>query len=86
MKSAIELAMERAGGGEKRLSDDQKNEIAELRSKDKAKRAQEEIMFKEKTASLPAGPEREELERIYAIDIAKIEAETEAEIEKVRKG
>jgi hypothetical protein len=86
MKSAIELAMERSGGGDKKLSDGQKNEIAELRSKEKAKKAQEEIMFKEKTAALPAGPEREEIEGRYARDIAKIEAETEAEIEKIRKG
>lgn len=86
MKSAIELAMERSGGGDKKLSDAQKKEIAELRSKEKAKKAQEEIMFKEKSAALPPGPEREELEINYAGDIAKIEAETESQIEKVRKG
>ena len=47
MKSAYELAMERMGGGdEKPLTDQQKEQIAEIDSKFKAKIAERKIFLK----------------------------------------
>jgi len=86
MKSAIELAMERSGGGNRKLTDKQKEAIAEVRSKTAAKLAQEEIMFKETVAKLTNSAERDDISERYSADIKKIEAKAEEEIEKIRKG
>ena len=43
MKSSYELAMERMGGGDKPLSEEQKAKIAEIDSKYKAKIAERKI-------------------------------------------
>ncbi len=58
-KSSLELAMERLkkkdveqGVTEHALTDEQKNEIAEIRKTYGAKLAQEEILFKSKAAGL----------------------------------
>ncbi len=85
MKSAIELAMERSGGGDKRkLTDTEKKEIAEIRSKAKAKVAELEIMFAQKSA-LIAGPELDALKERHFGEIKKVERKREAEAEKVRE-
>jgi len=83
MKSAIELAMEGSSGG-KKLSDKQKNEIAEIRSKAKAKKAETEIMFNQKSRSLPPSQELDILKEEHSRDLIKIAEKMEAEIEKIR--
>lgn len=85
MKSAKELAMEKLGIGEgKKLTDSQKKEIAEIRQKAKAKRAEEEIMLQNKIAELPESEEKEILKEQTAQAIRKIEAKAEEKIEGVR--
>ena len=51
MKSSYELAMERMGGGDAPLSDEQKKQIAEIDSRYKAKVAERKI-FLEKSISI----------------------------------
>ncbi len=85
MKSAIELAMERSGGGDRgKLTEAQKKEIAEIRSRAKARMAEEEIMFQKKTASLPPGEAKTAVEAEYANTIRKIREKMESNIEKAR--
>jgi len=86
MKSAIELAMERSGGENRKLSDEQKKGIAEVRSKTAAKLAQEEIMFREALSKTSNPAERDDITERYSADIRKIEAKGEEEIERIRKG
>lgn len=89
-KSALELAMERLrkkdaaeGVEEGALTDDQKNEIAEVRKTYGAKLAQEEILFKSKTAYID--PEsRRLLEENYRRDVERLNHERDRKIEKIR--
>lgn len=93
MKSALELAMEKAdrmgGGKAKKLTEKQKREIAEIRSKAEAKIAELRIMMDEKVARLSAaGAEGmaaiDELKRGFTSEKSGIEEEAEREIEKLK--
>ncbi len=85
MKSAKELAMEKLGIGKgEKLTGSQKKEIAEIRQKAKAKRAEEEIMLQNKIAGMPESEEKEILKEQTAHSIRKIEAKTEEKIEGIR--
>src|SRR5688572_5967288 len=90
-KSALELAMERLkkqdadqGISDRRLSDDQKNEIAEVRKTYAAKLAQEEILFKSKTQGYVDPESRRTLEENYRRDVERINHERDRKIEKLR--
>jgi hypothetical protein len=90
-KSALELAMERLkkkdaeqGVSERVLTDDQKNEIAEVRKTYGAKLAQEEILFKSKTAAFLDPDSRQALEDNYRRDVERITHERDRKIEKIR--
>ena len=93
MKSAVELAMEKAGkladSGRGPLTDDQKARIAELRKKAEAKIAESQIMLADKIAKLGTQPGSqaavEEAEDNVRRQKAKIEEETERKIEKIRE-
>jgi hypothetical protein len=93
MKSAVELAMERAGklagSGTNPLTDDQKAKIAELRKKAEAKIAEARIMLDDKIARLWNHPGAQatiiEAEDNVRRLMAKIEEETERGIEKIRQ-
>ncbi|MBI4596696.1 MAG: hypothetical protein HY730_10050 [Candidatus Tectomicrobia bacterium] len=73
MKSAIELAMERSkrmsGGEEPSLSEEQKKEISEIRTKYKAKIAEAEILLQEEEPRVK--------------EITKLQEECEARIQEV---
>ena len=91
-KSALELAMARfkkqdadAGVTDRVLSDDQKNEIAEVRKTYGAKLAQEEIMFKSSAQSLMDPESRRALEENYRRDVERINHERDRKIEKIRE-
>jgi rRNA maturation endonuclease Nob1 len=85
VKSAIELAMEKTGVGDRgKLTEAQKEEIAEIRSKANARMAEEEIMFQKKTAGMPAGDAKTEIEAEYANTVRKIREQMESDIEKAR--
>jgi hypothetical protein len=90
-KSALELAMERLkkkdaeqGISERALTDDQKNEIAEVRKTYGAKLAQEEILFKSKAQGLLDPDSRQALEDNYRRDVERINHERDRKIEKIR--
>lgn len=90
-KSALELAMERlkkkdaeAGVSERALTDEQKNEIAEVRKTYAARLAQEEILFKSKTAGFVDHDSRQVLEENYRRDVDRLNHERDRKIEKIR--
>ena len=87
MKSSYELAMERMGGGDKPLSEEQKAKIAEIDSKYKAKIAERKI-FLEKSVqdALAKGSheEADEARKILAKEVNSLEEKAESEKEKIR--
>ena len=88
MKSAYELAMERMGGSEdKPLDEKQKEKIAEIENKYKAKIAERKI-FLEKSVddALAKGDqaEAEEARKILAQEISSLEEKAESEKDKIR--
>jgi len=91
-KSALELAMERLkqkdaeqGVSERALSDEQKNEIADVRKTYAARLAQEEIIFKSKTDGFLDHDARQVLEENYRRDIERLNHERDRKIEKIRE-
>lgn len=90
-KSAVELAMARfkkqdaeQGLSDKPLSEDQKNEIADVRKTYGAKLAQEEILFKSKTQGYVEPESRRTIEEHYRRDVERITHERDRKIEKIR--
>lgn len=91
-KSALELAMERLrkkdvseGIAELTLTDEQREEIAEIRRVYSAKIAQEEILQKSKLATTWEPEERSKLEEGYRREIQRLNEERDRKIEKVRQ-
>ncbi len=86
MKSSYELAMERMGGEDAPLSDDQKKQIAEIDAKYKARVAEKKI-FLEKSISEALQKENQEevdlLRRQIAEEVANLENKAELEKEKI---
>ena len=87
MKRSYELAMERMGGGNIPLNDDQKAKIAEIDSNYKAKIAERKI-FLEKSIqeALAKGSheEADEARKILAKEVNSLEEKAESEKEKIR--
>jgi hypothetical protein len=90
-KSALELAMERLkqkdaadGVSERPLTEDQKNEIAEVRKTYAAKLAQEEILFKSKAAAVFEFEARQALQDHYRRDVERLTHERDRKIDKIR--
>ena len=90
-KSALELAMERLkkkdaeqGVSDRPLTDDQKNEIAEIRKTYAARLAQEEILFKSKVAAVFEYEARQTLQDNYRRDVERLNSERDRKVEKVR--
>ena len=91
MKSAYELAMERLkkkdadeGVSERALTDEQKQEIAEIRTTYGARLAQEEILFKSKTQGAFDPESLRILQENYRRDVDRLTHERDRKIEKVR--
>ena len=90
-KSALELAMARlkkqdadAGVSEHQLSDEQKNEIGEVRKTYAAKLAQEEILYKSKSAGSVDLEQRQTMDEHYRRDLERLNHERDRKIEKIR--
>lgn len=90
-KTALELAMARLkkkdaeeGVSDRVLTDDQKNEIAEVRKTYAAKLAQEEILFKSKMQGAMEFEARQQLQEHYQRDLERINHERDRKIEKIR--
>ncbi len=85
MKSAYELAMERLGGESQKLTEEQKQAIAEIDAKMKAKIAETEIMFDQQLASETDPAKAALIQQTRQQQIAKVRADGEDEKERVRK-
>jgi hypothetical protein len=90
-KSALELAMERLkkkdaeqGVSDRPLTEDQKNEIAEVRKTYAARLAQEEILFKSQAQGLMDPDARRESEEHYRRDVERLNHERDKKIERIR--
>jgi hypothetical protein len=90
-KSALELAMERLrkkdaadGTAEPTLTDQQREEIAEIRRVYSAKLAQEDILHKSKMAATWEPEERMKLEEGHRREMQRLNEERDRKIEKVR--
>ena len=90
MKSSYELAMERMGGGDNQpLTDEQKEKIAEIDSKYKAKIAERKIFLEKNLSDAQAQGNEEEIElvrRQLNDEVANLEAKSESEKDKIRLG
>jgi hypothetical protein len=88
-KSAIEIAMEklRARGGfdEQPLSDEQKAEIADIRSLYKSKIAELEIKQQDKISKAASYEEIQSLQEELAQEKSRLSEKMESEVKKVRK-
>ena len=88
MKSAYELAMEKSDdGSDKPLTDEQKEQIAEIDSKYKAKIAERKIFLEKSLSEAIEQHNHEEADTIsrqLADEIAGLEDKAEAEKEKIR--
>ncbi len=91
MKSAYELAleqMEKQGIERPRaeaLSDAEREQVAEIRRKAKAKIAEIEILHKDRLAKLADPAEREQAEKDFRHERQRIEDKRDREIERLRE-
>jgi hypothetical protein len=93
LKSAFELAMERlkkgdadAGVEPRRLTDEQKAAIAELRRFYEAKLAEQELLHHSSLRKIMEPEARALLEEEYRRDRERLVGERDAKLEKVRQG
>ncbi len=86
MKSAYELAMEKLEqeSPSSALSDEQKQQLAEVDRVYDAKIAEREVYLKDAMTKVGSASERHELEQQLKADRAKINAERESKKDKVR--
>jgi hypothetical protein len=88
MKSSYELAMERMGGDDKPITDEQKQKIAEIDSKYKAKIAERKIFLEKNLSDAQAQGNEEEIDLIRRQlndEVADLEAKSENEKDKIRE-
>ena len=90
-KSALELAMARlkkqdadAGVIEHPLTNDQKNEIGEIRKTYAAKLAQEGILYQSKLAGSVDFEQRQTMDEHYRRDVERLNHERDRKVEKIR--
>ena len=84
MKSAYELALERSGGGLKKISEEKKAVISEIDKKYKAKIAGAELAWQDKISKTDDMLKQEEFKKEMLHEIASIRLKCEQEKEKVR--
>ena len=88
MKSAYELAMERIGGDEKPLTAEQKERIADVDAKYKAKIAERRIFLEKAIQDVLAQEKTEEADELRSQlvqETAKLEAKSEEEKDRIRE-
>jgi hypothetical protein len=93
LKSAYELAMERlkrsdaeAGVESRRLTDEQKAAIADLKRFYEAKLAEQELLHQSALRKTPDPEARAALDEDYRRERARLAAERDARLESVRRG
>lgn len=87
MKSALELALERTGGTINELPQDQKEKIAEIETKYKAKIAEAELALNERMMKAQGNvAEIDQIQQDWTVELASINSKCEREKEKIRNG
>ncbi len=84
MKSAWELALERTGGTQKPLTDEQRRALADINIRCKARRAEIDIVYEDK---LKKAASQEEIDQILAdrqVESASVQNQAERDKEKIR--
>jgi len=91
-KTAFELAMERlrqkdreVGTAERRLTDEQKASIAEVRRSYQAKVAEREILHRDAPAKARTQEEVEKLDEALRIDLDRLAGDRDRKIDEIRK-
>lgn len=91
-KTAFELAMERlrqkdreVGTAERRLTDEQKASIAEVRRSYQAKVAEREILHRDALAKARTQEEVEKLDEALRIDLDRLAGDRDRKIDEIRK-
>lgn len=85
MKSAYELAMERAGiEVVKKLSEEQKKRISEVEALYKSKKAEAELSLDARKQKAKDMTELEQIKSDFTVEIASINSKLEREKEKIR--
>ena len=87
MKSSYELAMERMGGGDKPLNEEQQAKIADIDSTYKAKIAERKIFLEKSVQDAIAKgdqSEADEARQILAKEVSKLEEKAESEKDRIR--
>lgn len=82
MKSSFELAMERFGGPAKKLTEEQKKNIAEIESKYKSKIVQLQLSVDDKIKKSP--DDADKMRKQIASEIASLQEKCEVEKNKIR--
>lgn len=82
----LRAADRESGVEEKPLTDTQKSAIAEARSVASSRLAEREILFRDALKKVLDPVEREKAEEEYRIDRARIEADRDRAIERIRRG
>jgi hypothetical protein len=82
MKSSFELAMERLGGPAKKLTEEQKKDIAETESKYKSKIVQLELSVEDRIRKNPGDGEK--IRKQIASEIASLQEKCESAKNKIR--
>ena len=86
MKTAWELALERAGGTLDELNDAQKEAIAEIDKNSKAKLAEMDLAYTDKLANTTSFQEIEQIKQDMAVEKASITSKAKRDKEKIRNG
>lgn len=85
MKSAYELAMERAGiEPVKKLTEEQKKRISEIEALYKSKKAEAELSVNARKQKAKNIAELEQINRDFTVELASINSKLEREKEKIR--
>ena len=88
MKSSYELAMERMGGEDKPLTSEQKERIADVDAKYKAKIAERKIFLEKAIQDALSQEKTEEADKLRSQlvqETAKLETKSEEEKDKIRE-
>ncbi len=85
MKSAYELAMERAGVAPvQKLTEEQKKKISEVEALYKSKRAEAELSVNARKLKAKDMAELEQINNDFTVELASINSKLEREKEKIR--
>ena len=84
MKSAWELALERTGGGQKPMTDEQRQALADINTRCKAKLAEIDIIYGDKLNKATTQAEIDQILSDKQVEAASVQDRAERDKEKIR--